>query len=134
MKDFEYPFEEMAQWMLRRSHRSMVAMVTPPPRRLDSPGARPCHGSLYPKMKVLAIETSCDETAVAILEASGDEQSASFKVLGNALLSQVEQHRPYGGVYPMLAKREHLKNLPPLLTKAFEEAGISQQEIDAVAV
>ena len=85
-------------------------------------------------MKVLAIETSCDETAVAILEASGDEQSASFKVLGNALLSQVEQHRPYGGVYPMLAKREHLKNLPPLLTKAFEEAGIREQEVDAVAV
>ena len=66
-------------------------------------------------MKILAIETSCDETAVAILEASGDEQGASFTVLGNALLSQVEKHREFGGVFPALAKREHAKKLVPTL-------------------
>ena len=75
-------------------------------------------------MKLLAIETSCDETAVAILEASGDESSASFSVLGNSLLSQIDLHRPYGGVFPALAKREHAKNLVPLLMSSLEEAGL----------
>ena len=62
-------------------------------------------------MRILAIETSCDETAIAILEAEGDAKSARFRVLGNALLSQIEIHREYGGVFPALAKREHAKNL-----------------------
>lgn len=75
-------------------------------------------------MKLLAIETSCDETAVAILEASGDENGATFSVLGNSLLSQIDLHRPYGGVFPALAKREHAKNLVPLLTSSLEEAGL----------
>ena len=73
-------------------------------------------------MKILAIETSCDETAVSIIEASGSVGDASFSVLGNALLSQVDIHKEYGGVFPMLAKREHAKNLVPILTKALEEA------------
>jgi len=75
-------------------------------------------------MKILAIETSCDETAVSIVEATGEIGNASFSVLGNALLSQVEIHKEYGGVFPMLAKREHAKNLVPILTKALEEAEI----------
>ncbi|MBI4088568.1 tRNA (adenosine(37)-N6)-threonylcarbamoyltransferase complex transferase subunit TsaD [Candidatus Kaiserbacteria bacterium] len=73
-------------------------------------------------MRILAIETSCDETAIAILDCEGDEQSARFCVLGNALLSQVEIHKEYGGVFPSLAKREHAKNLMPLLEAALEEA------------
>ncbi len=73
-------------------------------------------------MKILAIETSCDETAVSILECSGDEQSARFRVLGNALLSQVDIHKEYGGVFPAIAKREHAKNLVPLLAASLEEA------------
>lgn len=73
-------------------------------------------------MKILAIETSCDETAVAILEARGDEKHAEFIIKGDALLSQIEIHREYGGVFPHLAKREHAKNLVPLLTSALEEA------------
>jgi N6-L-threonylcarbamoyladenine synthase len=75
-------------------------------------------------MKLLAIETSCDETAVAILEASGNENGATFSVLGNSLLSQIDLHRPYGGVFPALAKREHAKNLVPLLMSSLEEAGL----------
>ncbi|MFZ1987958.1 MAG: tRNA (adenosine(37)-N6)-threonylcarbamoyltransferase complex transferase subunit TsaD, partial [Minisyncoccia bacterium] len=73
-------------------------------------------------MKILAIETSCDETAISILDCEGDEKNTSCKVLGNALLSQIEIHRQYGGVFPMLAKREHAKNLVPILVAALEEA------------
>lgn len=90
-------------------------------------------------MKILAIETSCDETAIAIVDASGDERGAdpavdgaSFKILGNALLSQIEVHKQYGGVFPALAKREHAKNLVPLLEAALEEAELlheSEQEL-----
>lgn len=73
-------------------------------------------------MKILSIETSCDETAVSIVEASGGLKSPSFEPLGNALFSQIETHKEYGGVYPMLAKREHAKNLTPLLKKALSDA------------
>src|SRR3989344_935429 len=85
-------------------------------------------------MRILAIETSCDETAIAIVECSGNETSARFTVLGNALLSQVEIHKEYGGVVPMLAKREHQKNLPHILDKAIAEANVPLQDIDAIAV
>ncbi len=79
-------------------------------------------------MKILAIETSCDETAVAILECDGDEKSARFTILGNALLSQIEIHRPFGGVFPAVAKREHAKNLVPLLEAALEEAELLRED------
>lgn len=79
-------------------------------------------------MKVLSIETSCDETAIALLEASGDEKRAEFRILGNALLSQVEMHREYGGVFPNLAKREHAKNLVPILEAALEEAELLRED------
>jgi N6-L-threonylcarbamoyladenine synthase len=75
-------------------------------------------------MRLLAIETSCDETAVTILECEGNEQSASFHILGNALLSQIDIHREFGGVYPAVAKREHAKNLVPMLHSALEGAGL----------
>ncbi len=83
-------------------------------------------------MKILAIETSCDETAIAILECEGGENDAQFKVLGNALLSQVEIHREYGGVFPMLAKREHAKNLVPILEAALEEAELIVEDTQAM--
>jgi len=85
------------------------------------------------RMRVLAIETSCDETAIAILDCEGDERSAQFRVLGNALLSQVEVHREYGGVYPNLAKREHAKNLVPVLTAALEEAELLREDAQAIS-
>ncbi len=83
-------------------------------------------------MRILAIETSCDETAVAIINAEGDELSARFTVLGNALLSQIEIHKEYGGVFPMLAKREHAKNLVPLLSAALEEAELLTEDTQAL--
>ncbi|MDD2657656.1 MAG: hypothetical protein PHD04_03300, partial [Candidatus Pacebacteria bacterium] len=92
-------------------------------------------------MKILAIETSCDETAIAILECSGNpsnglgagEHNATFTVLGNALLSQIEIHKEYGGVFPALAKREHAKNLVPILESALEEAELLHEDTQAIS-
>jgi N6-L-threonylcarbamoyladenine synthase len=87
-------------------------------------------------MKLLAIETSCDETAIAIVDCDpaspelrrASETATHFKILGNALLSQIDAHRKYGGVFPALAKREHAKNLVPLLEAALEEAELLHED------
>lgn len=85
-------------------------------------------------MRILGIETSCDETAVCLIEADGSFENAfSYKILGNALLSQIEIHRPYGGVFPNLAKREHALNLVPLLEQALQEAGELTPNNDATS-
>lgn len=68
-------------------------------------------------MKILAIETSCDETGVALLEASGTVRAPRVRVLENLVTTQIPIHREFGGVVPNLAKREHLKNLPILFGK-----------------
>lgn len=77
-------------------------------------------------MKVLGIETSCDETGVAIYDSERG-------LLAHALHSQVELHAEYGGVVPELASRDHIRYLLPLTDRAFAEAGISKQELDGVA-
>lgn len=71
-------------------------------------------------MKILGIETSCDETAVCLIEATGNPQENTFamEVLGNEVYSQIKLHEEFGGVVPMMAKREHAKNLIPLFEKA----------------
>ncbi len=69
-------------------------------------------------IRVLSIETSCDETAVSVIEAYGGIDSPTYKILGNALYSQIDTHSEYGGVFPTLAKREHAKNAVPLLRTA----------------
>lgn len=74
-------------------------------------------------MILLSIETSCDETAIALVEATGDFPHATYRVLGNGLLSQIDIHREFGGVFPSVAKREHAKALVPMLHKALREAG-----------
>lgn len=73
-------------------------------------------------MLILSIETSCDETAVSIIEASGTLTEPVFAVLGNALHSQAETHAEYGGVFPILAKREHARNLVPIFASCIEHA------------
>ena len=75
-------------------------------------------------MKILAIETSCDETAIAFLEATGGLRAPKFKVLKNIVSSQIEIHRPWGGVVPNLAKREHIKNLPVVFKELTEDKKI----------
>jgi N6-L-threonylcarbamoyladenine synthase len=74
-------------------------------------------------MKILSIETSCDETAVSVIDARGTIAKPRFKLLGNALYSQAKLHEKYGGVFPNLAKREHAKNLPHLLQVVLKESG-----------
>ena len=76
-------------------------------------------------MKILAIETSCDETAISIIEVPRDGKSLT--ILSNIVVSQIAIHKPYGGVFPMLAKREHAKNLVPILKTALREAGLLSQ-------
>ncbi len=71
---------------------------------------------------ILAIETSCDDTGIAVIKTSGMKKPC-FKILSNIVSSQVKIHQKYGGVYPALAKREHQKNLVPVLKKALKEAG-----------
>lgn len=87
-------------------------------------------------MKILAIETSCDETAVSLLEITGPQSKPEIKVLGNTLMSQAQMHKEYGGVYPNLAKREHEKNLPKLLEMTLREAkeDLNKPNIDCIAV
>jgi len=71
-------------------------------------------------MKVLGIETSCDDTGIAILEMEGPCFPPSIQIKANLVSSQVKIHRPWGGVVPTLAKREHQKNLLPLLKKSLD--------------
>jgi len=76
---------------------------------------------------ILGIETSCDETSVALLERDG-----SVRV--NLIASQIERHQPFGGVVPEIASREHLQHLFPLVTRAVDDAGAKLEDVEAIAV
>ena len=76
-------------------------------------------------MTLLAFETSCDETSVAVVR--------DGRVFANVVSSQIKMHAEYGGVVPELAAREHLRNLQPVARAALTQAGVSVDEIDAVA-
>ena len=78
-------------------------------------------------MLVLGIETSCDETAVGVVE-------DRFTVRSNVIASQVELHAPYGGVVPEVAARAHLQLLQPTIERALVEAGCRLSDVDAIAV
>ncbi len=75
-------------------------------------------------MKLLAIETSCDETALAILEIKGTAKKPAFSVLSHNVASQIALHAQYGGVFPAMAKREHAKNIVPLFKKTLSETNL----------
>lgn len=77
-------------------------------------------------MRVLGIETSCDETGIAIYD---DKKG----LLANQLYSQVKLHADYGGVVPELASRDHVRKTVPLIQAALKEAGLTASDIDAVA-
>jgi N6-L-threonylcarbamoyladenine synthase len=87
-------------------------------------------------MKILSIETSCDDTCITIFEAKGGIQNAEFKILANNAISQINIHIPYGGVFPMLAKREHQRNLPIILEKSLKQAKLNKKEkpVDLIVV
>lgn len=76
---------------------------------------------------ILGIESSCDETAAAVVR-SGEE------LISNVVYSQIAIHQPYGGVVPELASREHLRTIVPVVRKALEDAGKTYDTIDAIAV
>ncbi|RYZ09254.1 MAG: tRNA (adenosine(37)-N6)-threonylcarbamoyltransferase complex transferase subunit TsaD [Myxococcales bacterium] len=78
-------------------------------------------------MTVLGIETSCDETAAAVVRSNGE-------VLSDVIESQVKAHAPYGGIVPELASRDHLRNVRPVIEAALSRAGIGLPEVDGVAV
>ncbi len=75
---------------------------------------------------ILGLESSCDETAVALVTSDG-------RVLAHRLATQEAAHRPYGGVVPEIAARAHVEALTPLVTAAFEEAGLTLADVDAIA-
>src|SRR5947199_10383602 len=76
---------------------------------------------------ILGIDTSCDETAAAVVR-SGEQ------LLSNMVFSQIATHQPYGGVVPELASREHLRAIVPVVRRALDDAGHTLQSIDAIAV
>lgn len=85
------------------------------------------------KLNILSIETSCDETALSFVTASGGVEKPSFVVHGDVVASQIKLHQPYGGVVPALAKRAHLDNLP-VLYKQLVDGGMDPQQLDLITV
>ena len=81
-------------------------------------------------MKVLGIESSCDETGVALVDATG---AATPRLLAHALHSQVAMHQAYGGVVPELASRDHIRRVLPLAQQVLAEAGCELSHVDVVA-
>ncbi len=77
-------------------------------------------------MLALAIDTSCDETSAAV--------TCGLEVWSNVIASQVELHRPYGGVFPTVAKQAHKENIRPTVNLALKHAGVTWKDIDAIAV
>ncbi|MBA2651404.1 MAG: tRNA (adenosine(37)-N6)-threonylcarbamoyltransferase complex transferase subunit TsaD, partial [Tatlockia sp.] len=77
-------------------------------------------------MRVLGVESSCDETGIAIYDSEKG-------IIAHALHSQVALHQCYGGVVPELASRDHVKYLVSLVDAALQEAGLNKKEIDAIA-
>jgi N6-L-threonylcarbamoyladenine synthase len=76
---------------------------------------------------ILGIESSCDETAAAVV-------GSGKTIVSNVVFSRIAAHQPYGGVVPELASREHLKAIVPVVRKALSDAGQTYQSIDALAV
>ncbi|MDP3982091.1 MAG: tRNA (adenosine(37)-N6)-threonylcarbamoyltransferase complex transferase subunit TsaD [bacterium] len=85
-------------------------------------------------MIILGIETSCDDTGITIIEGEKKEEGIAFHILAHRVSSQASLHAPYGGVYPSLAKREHEKNLPLVLSGVMEDARLSLKDINAISV
>ncbi len=83
-------------------------------------------------MRVMGIETSCDETAVAVIEAPAGTQAVG-RILSNTVYSQLAEHRRFGGVVPEIAARAHLERIDGLVAQALEEAGLGLADLDGIA-
>jgi N6-L-threonylcarbamoyladenine synthase len=84
-------------------------------------------------MLVLGIETSCDETAAAVVGTTGDA-ARPWTIASNVIASQVDIHREWGGVVPEIASRQHVRDICGVVERALEDAGATWPEIDAIAV
>src|SRR6188474_3580864 len=84
-------------------------------------------------MNVLGIETSCDETAAAVVQTTGDP-AKPWRVVSNVIASQVEIHREWGGVVPEVASRQHVRDICGVVERALADAASTLQDIDAIAV
>lgn len=84
-------------------------------------------------MLLLAFESSCDETGVALVEVDPDRRAQAPRLLAHSLHSQVALHQPFGGVVPELASRDHVRRVLPLTESALEAAGVAIGSVDAVA-
>jgi N6-L-threonylcarbamoyladenine synthase len=87
-------------------------------------------------MRILSIETSCDETAIAVVDCEGGVATPSFSVRAHVVATQIPTHRPFGGVVPSLAKREHLVNLPLAYAEVLSQlkAAGCETQFDRIAV
>src|SRR5436190_16936285 len=83
-------------------------------------------------MRVLGIETSCDETAVAVVEAAADDRPVG-RILANVVYSQLTEHRRFGGVVPEIAARAHLERIDGLVGEALAEAKLELSDLDGIA-
>jgi len=86
---------------------------------------------------ILGIETSCDETAAAVVEIKNGSprvEAGKFKILSNVVLSQINTHKKYGGVVPEIAARMHLENMLPVVEQALDESKKTPKQIDKIAV
>ena len=90
------------------------------------PLAKLAHHPYFWRMNILGIETSCDETAAAVVDDARNVRS-------NVVLSQLDDHRPYGGVVPEIAARSHLDHLDGLIRRALDEAGVGLAGMDGIA-
>jgi N6-L-threonylcarbamoyladenine synthase len=84
-------------------------------------------------MNVLGIETSCDETAAAVVQTTGDA-ARPWRILSSVIASQVDIHREWGGVVPELASRQHVRDICGVVERALEEAGLGWDGVDGLAV
>jgi N6-L-threonylcarbamoyladenine synthase len=105
--------------MLRRARETLVCLTTQG-FKLDS----------KPSMLVLGIETTCDETAAAVIERQSD---GSGRILSNIVHSQTAEHAPFGGVVPEIAARAHVDLLDGIISRAMTEAGVGFQQLSGVA-
>ena len=108
---------EMAKVMTQKEPSS-----SPSARKSPTSGTRPVSGT-----RILGIETSCDETAAAVIE-------DGRLILSNCVASQVELHARFGGVFPEVASRQHIRTILPIIEEALQQAHLSLGEIGAVAV
>jgi N6-L-threonylcarbamoyladenine synthase len=116
----------IARIRYRRYDKNQSRIATPCPDAFALVNNRPGRAPRERMMKVLGIESSCDETASAVV--------AGGRVLSDVISSQIAEHRPYGGVVPEIASRRHMSSIVPVISEALELAGLSLTDLDGVAV